>query len=247
MADDQALDPFEPTPEDAHLAGVRAVLAGLGLVPVAGSFAGAALEMLESPAERQHARAIRTLFRLIRELEAHVTEGDWRNAIGTDEFDGAYLRSLAAAQLAQSEAKREFMWLALINGYVRTGGDPERDRFLRLIEKYDVEHVQALARLKKLAPTDPSWPDVETKMLPAIGGERFAAYAYVQEFDADGLVRLYFQPRLREERAGGPGYLPYSVQSDAIALWTPRADRFLAFVRDPREMTSADADDVTSG
>lgn len=244
--DDKALDPIEPTPGDAHLAAARAVLAGLGLVPVAGSFAGAALEMLESPAERQHARAIRTLYRMVKNLEEVVAVSDWRKAIGTEEFDAAWVRSLSAAQRSQSEAKREFVWLALINGWVRTGGDPERDRFLRLVEKYDVEHFQALFRLRELAPGPKSWPDVEGEMVPKIGGERFAAYAYVQEFDADGLIRRYEQPEVREQYNGRRGDPPFWVHTRDIALWTERANRFLEFVRDPREMTPSDEDGATS-
>ena len=235
MGDDKSIDRLEPTSADGHLAAGRAVLAGLGLVPVVGSFAGAALEMLPSPAERQHERALRTLFRVVEELKELVTAADWRRAIGTEEFDAAWVRSISAAQRAQSEAKREFIWFALMNGYVRTEGDPERDRFLRLIERYDVDHVQALVRLKALVPGPKTWLRVESQMLSTIGGERDAAYAYVQEFDADGLVRLYDQPVVGDDVTSRSGSRWGS--STASAYWTERANRFLEFVTDPREMT----------
>ncbi|MEV8025163.1 hypothetical protein [Microbacterium sp. NPDC080220] len=223
-------DLLAPTPGDAQLALVRTVLAAVGVLPAVGPIAASLLEVVDTPTGRQHARAIRTLARLVQELQSVVTSNDWRRAMDSEEFDSAVVRAWSAAHEAQVEAKRELIWLALINGWVRTGGDPERDRFLRIVAKYDVEHFQALERLKALAPEPKSWPSVEGEMLPAIGGDQADAHAYVQEFDADGLVRIYDQPRLREEHGGR---LPLSVMTDRIALWTERADRLLGFVKHP--------------
>lgn len=211
-------DPFTSNAGDHARTVARFTLAGLAEVPFAGTAAALALEALPSASDRQHTRALRTLWRLVHDLQDVVSAQNWRTASGTEAFDAAVVRSLRAAEEANVEGKRELIWYGLINGWVRTSGDPERDRFLRIVAKYDLEHFQILERIQPPLDERPSWSSVASDLVETIGGDRFTARAYLHEFHADGLLRIYDQPSIRRND-------PDTIHTNEIALWTDAAEQ----------------------
>lgn len=212
---------------------VHQFLAGLDFVP--GS--GLVKENIPTPFQRQTQRALKTLWRLMHELQDTVTASDWVRATRNEAFDAASIRSLAAAQEAGTEAKREYLFLGLINGWVRLHGDPSRDRFLRMVAKYELEDFQYLARIQTRAQENgyPAWLRVEGGLVELAGKDisRHAAQGMLHEYDSDGLIRLYDQPRLRKNNSASREET--SADSTSIALWTDVGDALLEFVRDPRK------------
>lgn len=211
--------------DDEHLGFIRKALILGSEIPVVGTITALVLENLPSPTERAHARTIQSLQRTVHELREVVTETEWRRAEGTEEFDAAFVRSIRIAEEAFADEKRQLVWFALMNGWVRVNGDPERARFLKLVARYELEHFVALKKIQSSVGESPSWHKVSTELVELIGGDRHVAMAYLQEFDSDGLIRLYDQPELHRD----------SVMTTRIALWTDVADRFLAFVCRPGE------------
>lgn len=216
----------DPTADDKMLTVSRYVLTGLSEIPFVGTGAALALEALPTAKERQHARALRTLWTLMHELRDTVTATDWRRATNDGAFDAAALRALRAAEEAQVEQKRELIWFGLINGWVRLHGTAERDRFLRIVAKYDLRHFQIMEKMQQISPTPPAWTDMQT-LTEMIGGDRFAARAFVHETHGDGIVRMYDQPEMRKRD-------PSSVNTREIVLWTEAGDRLLDFVKRPK-------------
>jgi len=131
-----ALDALAPTERDEQLALLGRVLGTTGSVPVIGTAAGVANEILPTPAERPHRQALDPLWRVMNELCDIVSAEARRRAASVEAFDAATVRAMRMAERAAAEAKREFIWFSLVNGWVREGGDPERVPFLRLIGKY---------------------------------------------------------------------------------------------------------------
>lgn len=215
----------DSTADDKMLTVSRYVLTGLSDIPFVGTGAALALEALPTANERQHARALQTLWTLMHELQDTVTATDWRRATNDEAFDAAALRALRAAEEAQAEQKRELIWFGLMNGWVRLHGTTERDRFLRIVAKYDLQHFQIMEKIQEVSPTPPAWTDMHT-LTEMIGGERFAARAFIHEMHADGLVRMYDQPEIRKS-------VPSSVNTREIVLWTEAGDRLLEFVKRP--------------
>lgn len=218
------------TAEDKMFSVSRYVLTGLSEIPFVGTGAAFALEALPTAKERQHARALRTLWTLMHELQDTVTATDWRRATNDEAFDAAALRALRAAEEAQVEQKRELIWFGLMNGWVRLHGTTERDRFLRIVAKYDLRHFQIMEKIQEVSPTPPAWTDMHT-LSEMIGGDRFAARAFIHEMHADGIVRMYDQPETRESN-------PSSVSTREIVLWTDAGDRLLEFVKRPNASSS---------
>ncbi|WP_285362925.1 hypothetical protein [Microbacterium sp. LMC-P-041] len=214
-----------PTAEDRILTAARDVLNGLSEIPFVSTGMALALETLPTANERQHARALRTLWSLMHELQDIVTAEDWRRVSSREAFDAAALRALRAAEEAQAEEKRELIWFGLMNGWVRLHGDTERDRFLRIVSKYDLKHFHIMEEIQKVSPTKPTWTKMHW-LTEMIGGDRFAARAYIHEMHADGIVQMYDQPEIR--KADRP-----SVMTHEIVLWTDAGDRLLEFVKRP--------------
>lgn len=221
---------LDPTAEDKMLTAARYVLTGLSEIPFVSTGAALALEALSTANERQHARALRTLWTLMHELQDTVTAADWRRAANTEAFDAAALRALRAAEEAHAEEKRELIWFGLMNGWVRLHGTTERDHFLRIVAKYDLRHFQIMEIIQEISPTPPTWTDMHT-LTDLIGGDRFAARAFIHEMHADGIVRMYDQPEIRKSD-------PSSVNTREIVLWTEAGDRLLEFVKRPATPTT---------
>ncbi|WP_068480953.1 hypothetical protein [Pseudoclavibacter helvolus] len=120
--------------------------AGLVMIGPLGSLLG---EFVPSASERQTQRSLRTLERKFEDLREIVTTEMWMKAQATEAFDAAFVRTLHASQETAQEEKREFLWLGLINGWVRPEGDTERHRFLRLVSKYALEHFELLIELQQ--------------------------------------------------------------------------------------------------
>jgi len=102
-----------------------------------------------APRSEEHARALQTLWRLRNKLQDAVSAQVWRDAARTEEFNAAVLHALRAAEEASAGQKRELIWFGFINGWVRLGSDPERDRFLRIVANFDLQHFQILEKIKE--------------------------------------------------------------------------------------------------
>ncbi|KZX20386.1 hypothetical protein [Rathayibacter tanaceti] len=231
------IDPLDMTDGDFALTIVRMITS------VAGELGGLANELLPSATERQHRRAIESLRRLVAELKDQVDELAWRQALMHEEFDAAITRAYRAAIETSAEEKREFIWIGLINGFVRTGGDPARDRLQRLVAKYDLEHFQILREMQRHMSGESNMLAFETSsagktLVGLLERDREELLAYLQEFHSDGLLMVFEQPFLREASNGG------YVTTQKTVLWRPDADRLLTFIEDPRSATSAESQAV---
>lgn len=221
-------NPLDATYSDLALTTARALVA-VAFGPV-GSLVG---ELAPSAAERQMNRAIRTLQDQVQKLLDLGILEEWGQVPLGEEFDAALVRAGRAAQEAAAEQKREFIWYGLINGWVRTNGNPDRDRFQRLIAKYEPEHFDILKQMQTLSlASGGRWCSFENAhgkaLVDMLGRERDALLTYMQEFDADGLVSIYDQPEVNKSTD--------QVDTRKVILWRRDGDRLLEFIADPVNM-----------
>ncbi|ANP73041.1 hypothetical protein [Cryobacterium arcticum] len=224
-----ARNPLDSTADDHGLTALRLVI---GLIPL-GSLA---TELVPSAGDRQTKRAIRTLQTLVQDLQLRLDLDTWSPTPTEEDLDAAFVRSLRAAQETAEEEKREFIWHGLINGWVRTHGNTDRDRFQRIVAKYDLEHFQLLRQMRSLVKDDIHWFSFESgseSLVDCLDRKRDALLPYLQEFAADGLVMIYDQPDIRQ-RGGEP-----SVSTRKNVLWKQDSDDLLNFVMDPRNVQNA--------
>ncbi|POH66089.1 MULTISPECIES: hypothetical protein [Cryobacterium] len=224
-----ARNPLDSTADDHGLTALRLVL---GLIPL-GSLA---TELAPSAADRQTKRAIRTLQTLVQDLQLRLDLSTWSPTPTEEELDAAFVRALRAAHETAEEEKREFIWHGLINGWVRTHGNPKRDRFQRLVSKYDLEHFKVLREMRSFVKDDIHWFSFESgsdALVACLNRKRDDLLPYLQEFAADGLVMIYDQPDIRQ-MSGNP-----SVSTRKIVLWKQDSDDLLNFIMDPRNIQNA--------
>lgn len=169
---------LEPDDGDFGMAAIR-----LALVP--SPIGGLAQELVPSPSERQHRRALEALARVIDDLSDRVDADSWRTVIGTEEFDSAFVRATEAAQRAAAEEKRRLIWFALVNGWVREKAAETRDRLLEIVDRYTLEDFKALDGLVGMAEGNADeWISVESDhhgfaMTDALKLDHGEANAYV--------------------------------------------------------------------
>lgn len=229
-AENSDSNPLDATIGDHSLTVARALSA-----MVLGPAAGLVGELAPSATERQHERAIRALQRVVQKLIDQGTFASWEHVQVGQEYDAAYVRALRAAEEAAAEEKREFIWYGLINGWVRTDGNPTRDRFQRLVGKYDLEHFQILKQMQSMVSESVQWFSFESGdskvLVRDLNLDRDKLLPYIQEFAADGLVMIYDQPDLKQPASGD-----IRVQTRKIVLWKRDADRLIEFVSDPNSI-----------
>lgn len=219
----------------------------LGLLP-GGSLLGKSITVpLEIASRRRTERILGELCNKIDLLhDSGRLEFDWSELLESESFMSGLHLTMRAAQETESEQKRELLRNALLNGVGGNWGSHGAD-FLKLVVRYEPEHVLALKALRESSGGVGHWVrDAESIMRESLGenpsqtipASRFGAI--INQLVADALLQ---EELTSEVGADGELHPADAPNSEPQPVFSPKSHsltliglEFLGFIADPLEV-----------